>query len=148
MKVILLADVKNTGKKGDVVEVADGFGRNYLLARKLAVDASKNSLQVLNNQIAQAKELDEANRQEAMALAKELEKITVEFSVNVGANGKVSGSVSTKQIVESLASQHQITLDKRKFKDTQPLTSLGYHKLKVELYKGVIGVVSVYLKER
>lgn len=148
MKVILLADVKNTGKKGDVVEVADGFGRNYLLARKLAVDASKNSLQVLNNQIAHAKEVDEANRQEAMELAKDLEKIKVEFSVNVGANGKVSGSVSTKQIVEALASQHQITLDKRKFKDTQPLTSLGYHKLKVELYKGVIGVVSVYLKER
>lgn len=148
MKVILLADVKNTGKKGDVVEVADGFGRNYLLARKLAVDASKNSLQVLNNQIAQAKELDEANRQDARDLAKELEKIHVEFSVNVGANGKVSGSVSTKQIVEALSNQYKITLDKRKFKDTQPLSSLGYHKLKVELYKGVIGIVSVHLKEK
>lgn len=148
MKVILLTDVKNTGKKGDIVEVADGFGRNYLLARKLAVDASKTSIKVLNDQISKAQELDQQNRQEAMQLAKTLENIKVEFSVNVGSNGKVSGSVSTKQIVELLANQYNIVIDKRKFKESQPLTNLGLHKLQVELYKGVIGVVNVYLKER
>lgn len=148
MKVILLTDVKNTGKKGDIVEVADGFGRNYLLARKLAVDASKTSIKVLNDQISKAQKLDQQNRQEAMQLAKTLENIKVEFSVNVGNNGKVSGSVSTKQIVELLANQYNIVIDKRKFKESQPLTNLGLHKLQVELYKGVIGVVNVYLKER
>ena len=148
MKVILLTDVKNTGKKGEIVEVADGFGRNYLLARKLAVDASKTSIKVLNDQISNAQELDQKNRQDAIALAKELENIQVEFSINVGNNGKVSGSISTKQIVQLLADQYNIVIDKRKFKDSQPLTNLGLHKLQVELYKGVIGIVNVYLRER
>lgn len=145
MKVILLADVKKVGKKGEIKEVSDGYARNFLIARNLAVAASNDSMKVLAKQNA-----DEAARQaelkaEAEALSAKLATMTLEFKVN-SKNGVVFNSVSTKQIQETLR-QKGITIDKRKIIDNQPITSLGYSNIKIELYKGVIGTIKVLLKE-
>lgn len=146
MKVILLTDVKNVGKKDDVKEVADGYGRNYLIKNGLAVEASKKSMQILGQQQADKKAELEQKKAEAEQLKERLSKITLTFQVKAGAEGKVFGSISTSKVCEALVKQHNITLDKRKFIDTQNLTCLGEWNLKVELFKGVIGNVKVVLK--
>lgn len=148
MKVILLADVKNYGKKGDLVEVNDGYARNFLFPKKLAVDASKKSLEILKNEQALAKENDEKNRQEALALAKKLETLSVTFYLPVGKDGKVSGSVSTKHIVESFEKEHHLKLDKRKIKENGPFHTLGKTVLTIELYKQVNGMLTVFIQEK
>ena len=145
MKVILKQDVKKVGKKGDIVNVADGYARNFLIARGLAVPETKKSLEILGEQKAKDEMLQKQMAQEARELAKKLEGMVFEFPVKSGAEGKVFGSVSTKQIVEELAKQG-IRIDKRKILDTDPIVSLGVTKVRVELYKGVIGIVNCVLK--
>lgn len=145
MKVILKTDVKKVGKRGEVVEVSDGYARNYLIARGLAVASTEKSLEILSGQKEAEKELDEQRRKEAQELAAKLEKMMLTFQVNTGKDGKVFGSVSTKQIVQQLQKQG-VKVDKKKFLDTYPVASLGVTKVRVELYKGVIGTVNVQLK--
>ncbi len=145
MKVILKTDVKKVGKKGELVEVSDGYARNFLIARGLAVPSTERSMEILAEQKEKEKELDAKRTEEAKQLAEKLEKMILTFTVNTGKDGKVFGSVSTKQIAQQLAKQG-INVDKRKFLDTQPVAGLGVTKVRVELYKGVIGTVNVQLK--
>ena len=145
MKVILKADVKKVGKKGELVEVSDGYARNYLIARGLAVPSTERSREILAEQKEAEKELDAKRTEEAKELAAKLEKMILTFQVNTGVDGKVFGSVSTKQIAQQLARQG-IQVDKRKFLDTYPVATLGVTKVRVELYKGVVGTVNVQLK--
>lgn len=147
MKVILLKDVKNVGKKDQTVEVSDGYAANFLLPRKLAVQVSKTSTQILANQKEQEKQLFEKNQAEARLISEKLEKITLEFTLKSGSNGRCFGNVSLKQIEEKLLSQYNITIDKRKFIDKGPLDSFGMYHLKIELFKGVIGVINVHISE-
>ncbi|WP_416325268.1 50S ribosomal protein L9 [[Eubacterium] hominis] len=146
MKVILLSDVKKVGKKGDVVEVSDGYGRNFLLNKKLAVLATKKSMEILDEQHLQ-QDLEEKQKEaDANALKEQLSKIVLEFHVKTGEGGRVFGSVSTKQIVEALREKHQIKIDKRKVIDNTTISSLGYTDVKVDLYKNkVIGVIRVHV---
>lgn len=148
MKIILLKDVKKVGKKGEVVDVADGYGRNYLIANKLGVLATNKSVEILGEQKEEAAISLEKQKEEANKLKETLSKIVLEFDVNSGSEGKVFGSVSSKQIVETLEKEQKIKLDKRKFVDSNPLTTLGYHDVKVELFKGIIGTVRVHLKSK
>ncbi len=145
MKVILKADVKNVGKKGDVKEVKDGYGRNYLIARNLAVPYTEKSSEILAEQKAAQAAEDAKKKAEAEELAKKLETMSFTFLVNAGKEGRVFGSVSTKQIVEALRKQN-IFVDKKKILDTQPIMSLGTTKVRVELYKGVIGTINCVVK--
>lgn len=145
MKVILLSDVKKVGKKGDVKEVSDGYARNFLIRQGLAVAYSDGSAKVLDKQNEEKAIEDERMRKEAMELAERLKGKTYVFKVK-SSNGKVSGSVSSKQIEEALKSDG-ITIDKRKIKDTMPLTTLGDNDVKIELYKNVIGTIKVKLEE-
>ncbi len=145
MKVILKEDVKKLGKKGDVKEVADGYGRNFLIARGLAVPYTAKSSEILAEQKAEEAAIDAEKRKEAEKLAEELEKMTFTFLVNSGKEGRVFGSVSTKQIVEELRKKG-IHVDKRKILDTQPIMSLGVTKVRVDLYKGVIGTINCQVK--
>lgn len=144
MKVILKSDVKKVGKRGEVVEVSDGYARNYLIARGLAVADTKKAQEILTEQkkeeaAAEAKAVEDARKQ-----ADELSKMTLTFHVKSGKEGRVFGSVSTKQIVEELRRQN-IHIDKRKILDTYPISSLGITKVRVELHRGVIGTISVNL---
>ena len=145
MKVILLSDVPKVGKKGEIKEVADGYARNFLIARGLAVQESNASKKILEKQNEEAAKLDEQKRKEAKALGEELAKKILIFKVKAK-DGKVSGSISTKQIEEELKKQG-IVIDKRKIKDNEPLNALGTYDIRVELYKDVIGKIKVRLVE-
>ena len=148
MKVILLQDVRKLGKKGDIVKVADGYGQNYLIKNKLAVLETNATRKVVENEKQLAHEEDLKRQDDAKQLAKRLEDITLEFSLKSGKDGKTFGSVSTKQIVEQLRKKYDIKIDKRKFIDAHPIGALGYTKLKVDLYKGIIATITVHLKEQ
>ena len=147
MKVILLSDVKKVGKKGEIVDVADGYARNFLIARKLAVQATDTSKKILDNQKKQAAEEEAQAVAEAKVLQEQIEKLVLVFKMKVGKEGKPFGTVSTKQITEELQKRYQIKVDKRKFVDNENLGTLGYHDVKVELHKGVIANVRVQMIE-
>ena len=143
MKVILLADVKNVGKKDQTVEVSDVYAVNFLFPLKLAVQVTKKSVEVLENQKEERRENDARMKAEAQELAKKLESITLVFKVKTGREGKLFGAISLKQVTEELSKQHGIEIDKRKFIDKGPLDELGFYHLSVELYKGVVGKVHI-----
>lgn len=148
MKVILLSDVKKVGKKGEIKEVANGYGRNFLIAKGLAVEATKKSMEVLGEQKEADKQKEQQLEKVAEALKKKLEQITLEFKVKTGSGGKVFGNISSKQVVEELKKKYDITIDKRKFIDAHAATSLGTTLFKIDLYKNkVIGEVKVHLSE-
>ncbi len=145
MKVILLNDVKKVGKKGEVKEVADGYARNFLIARGLAVVASAGANKVLEKQNEEKARQDELNKEEALKTKEKLETLELDFKVKAN-NGRVSGSVSTKEICEELKKKG-IEIDKRRIIDNAPISTLGFSHVKVELYKGVIGTIRVKLVE-
>lgn len=148
MKVILLSDVKNLGKKGDIVKVADGYGRNFLIRQHLAVEATKKSMEILDEQKLQESLEEKQLEANAEATKQRLAKLTLEFKVKTGKDGRVFGSVSTKQIAEQLMQKYEIKIDKRKVLDNTAIASLGYTDVKIDLYKNkVIGVIRVHLSE-
>lgn len=148
MKVILLSDVKNLGKKGDIVKVADGYGRNFLIRQHLAVEATKKSMEILDEQKLQESLEEKQLEANAEAIKQRLAKLTLEFKVKTGKDGRVFGSVSTKQIAEQLMQKYEIKIYKRKVLDNTAIASLGYTDVKIDLYKNkVIGVIRVHLSE-
>ncbi len=147
MKVILLEDVKSVGKKGDIVNVSDGYGANFLLPRKKAVLVTKTSLEIKGKQDEQKRIDDENARKDAIELSKKLENVCVELKAKAGAGGKMYGAISTKQIEEELLKQHHLKIDKRKVIDNDSINTFGTHLLKVELYKNIIGTVRVHVSE-
>ena len=159
MKVVLLEDVRKVGKKGDVVNVSDGYGQNFLIKNKLAVLETDTSRKIVVKETAGAKKIleqqkeearlqDIENKKNAEALKEKIEGITLEFVLKSGKDGKTFGSVSTKHIVEQLREKYDIRVDKRKFINAHPIGALGYSNLKVELYKGVIATIRVHLSEK
>ncbi len=145
MKIILLKDVKKHGKKGDIIEVADGYG-NFLIKNKDAVLATSGVVDRLNKENAQKKKDEENLIKECNKLKTKLEKENFVFKVKTGAQDKVFGSVSSKQIKEELE-KNNITIDKKQIMIDEGLSSLGYHDVKIELYKDIIGVVKVKLEK-
>lgn len=145
MKVILLQDVKKVGKKDQTVEVSDGYAMNFLFPRKLAVQLTTKSKEILGTQQENARIAEEKAKAEAQEVAKRLETITLEFQVKTGKDGRAFGSVSYKQVEQELGSKYNITIDKRRFVSNEVMNALGTYRLKIELHKGVIGVVNVHL---
>ena len=148
MQVILLQDVKHVGKKDAIVEVSDGYARNYLIKNKLAVPASKKSMEVLGQQKEDARIVEENKKKEAQNTALKLKDITLQFALSVGKDQRPFGSISFKQVEEELKNKHHIVIDKRKITSKDKLDSLGYHRLTIELYKGVFGEITVEIVER
>lgn len=147
MEVILLQDVKGVGKKNQTVTVNDGYANNFLFPRKLAVKVSKTSVQILANQQENARIALENAKKDAQELAEKLKTMEVSFKVKVGKEGKTFGSVSLKQVEDEYKAKYNVNIDKRKFIDKGPLDSLGYYNLKIELFKGIIGIVKVHIEE-
>ena len=148
MRIILLKDVKNVGKKDQIVEVSDGFAANFLLPNKLAVMYTPKSVEIREQQKLDAKQAVEKKRKEAEELAEKLKGITLEFVGQVGKDGRMFGTISTKQIVEEMEKTHGIVIDKRKFIDHFAVNAIGYTRLKIELDKGVVGIVNVHVSEK
>jgi len=148
MKVILLKDVKGIGKKSEIVNVKDGYGANYLIPNRLAVMYSEKSQEILNEQKKAEAENIERMKAEAREVSKKLETITLEFSANGSGDGRMFGTISTKQIEQELKDKHGIEIDKRKMIDKTLVDHFGYTKLKIELYKGITGTITVHVSEK
>lgn len=147
MKVILLEDVKALGKKGEIVNVNDGYARNFILPKKLGIEANGKNMNDLklqkNNEAKIAKEQLEA----AKELGKKLEEGKVEVTIKVGEGGKVFGSVSSKEIATAVKEQMGLDIDKKKVQLKEVLKTLGTHKVAVKLHPEVTAEVTVQVKE-
>ena len=147
MKVILLQDVKSLGKKGEIVNVNDGYARNFILPKKLGLEANGKNMNDLklqkNNEAKVAKEHLEA----AKELAKQLEAGKIEVAIKVGEGGKVFGSVSNKEIAAEVKKQLGLEIDKKKVQLKDALKTLGTHKVVVKLHPEVTAEVTVEVKE-
>ncbi|HKM02468.1 MAG TPA: 50S ribosomal protein L9 [Bacilli bacterium] len=148
MKVILLKDVKNVGKKDQVVEVSDGYASNFLLPKKLAVLFTSKSKEVLETQKELLLTTEKAHTEAAKKTAEKFAKIQVELTLSTGEKGKTFGSISAKQIEKQLADMYGVIVDKRKFLNFTPINQLGTTIVKIELYKGVIGELKVHVKAK
>ena len=147
MKVLLLKDVKNIGKKDQEVEVANGYAANYLFPNKLAIALTEKGREIRDEQIKQAQDIEAKKIADAEALGLKLKDVILEFKAKVSKDGRMIGTISTKQIVEQLTKEHKITVDKRKFIDHYLVNALGYTRLKIELHKGVVGIINVHVSE-
>ena len=136
MKVILLQDVKAQGKKGEIINVSDGYARNFLFPRKLAKEADAGALTDLKNKEAAKKYKEETAKKEAQALAEKLNELTVTVGLKSGAEGKTYGSVTSKDIAEALQKQHGVVIDKKKI-ETAPVKACGKYPVTVRLLAGV-----------
>ena len=147
MKMILLQDVKSVGKKGDLINASEGYAKNFLLPRKLAVEATKSNLNDYElKQKAEAKRKQE-ELEKAQATAKELEDKVVTIKVKTGGNGKLFGSVTAKEIAEGIEKQLGVTLEKRKVVLKDDIKAFGSYTIEVKIYNGVSANVFVVVGE-
>lgn len=147
MKVILLEDVKSLGKKGEIVNVSDGYARNMLLPKKLGLEATTKNLNDLKLQQKNAEKVAQELLDAARAFAKELEEKEVILTLKTGEGGKLFGSVSTKEIAEAAKAQLNLELDKKKLVLPTPIKSLGVTQVPVKLHPKVTGSLKVWVKE-
>ena len=145
MKVILLQDVKAQGKKGELVNVSEGYARNFLFPKKLAIEADAKAMNELKNKEASEKFRIETERAAAKELAKKLEGVTVKIPMAHGADGRLYGSVTSKEIAEQLKAQHGLEIDKRKISMSDPLKAYGSYQLDVKLFTDVTGKINVLI---
>jgi len=150
MKVILLKDIPGSGKKDQIIEVSEGYGRNYLLPRKLAKEATSEAVNSISTSQAAAKHRDEVRKLEAEAKAKELKGKVIRLVVKGGAGGKLYGAVTNDAIAQALKEQYGIDIDKRKFEPESPIKTAGQTLCVVRLSAGVSTrmIVNVVVEEK
>lgn len=138
MKVILLADIKGVGKKDQVINASDGYARNFLFPKKLAVEANNENMAKLkakNESKAYKKEMD---IKEAKAVKEKIEKLTMKMVVKAGENGKIFGGVTSKEIAENLKKEYSIEIDKKKVLLSETIKNIGIFTVDIKLYEGII----------
>ena len=143
MKVLLLKDVKNLGKKGTVCNVADGYAQNFLFKNGLAVVASEKSLEIRQDQIEKEKQAEQQRIEEATKNKEILEKVMITFKAKAGKDGRMFGNISTKQIAEEIIKLTKVNVDKRKITSDVLINAFGVTVVNVELHKKVIAKVKV-----
>ena len=143
MKLILLEDVKKIGKKGDIVEVADGYGRNFLLPRKLAVEANTANLNKAKTAAENKARQLQREADEAKLLGAQLEKVSVKVAVRIGKDGKIFGSVSGSDIAKALNIQNKLNVDKRKISLQGEVTGVGIYDAVIKLHPTVTTKIKV-----
>ena len=148
MKVILQEDVKGKGRRGDLVNVADGYARNFLLPKKLAVQATPENLTVMKQQEKSRLKKLEADKAKANEITAKLEEVLVKISARGGEDGgKLFGSITSKEISEELLNQHGIEIEKNKIIQDEPIKSFGSHEIKCKLGFEITGVINVLVVE-
>ncbi len=145
MKVILLSDVKKLGKKGDIVEVADGYGQNFLIPKRLAAPATAGAVNKRSKEVADKKAKLDREREQAVERAKELEAKVMKFPVKAGAQGKLFGSAGSKELAAHIKKEFGYPVDKKKIHLKKPIKELGQHKVNIKLYPKVEANVTVEL---
>ena len=146
MKVILLQDVKAQGKKGDLINVSDGYARNFLFPKKLAIEADKGALADLKNKEEARLYKIEQEKKQAKEIAEKLESVQVKIKASAGADGRFYGAVTSKEVAEQLAKQHGITVDRRKI-SMDAIKAFGSYTLEVRLYTDVVGKIYLLITE-
>ena len=146
MKVILLKDVKKQGKKDDILDVSDGYAENFLIKNGLAVKYTDGSKKRLQNELETRALEEDLLVKKCQSDKEKIEKLTLTFKVKVGKNGKIFGSVSSKQIAEELEKKG-INVDKKTIEINYPIDSLGIHKVDIKLHKSVIAKANISVKE-
>ena len=147
MKVILQQDVRGQGKKGQLVEVSDGYARNFLLPKKLAVSATAENVNTMKQQEKARKAQEAAEKAEAEAVSKQLEGLMVKVSAKAGEGGRLFGAVTAKEISEALSAQHGLNIAKAKIVLDEPIKSCGGYQLKCKLGYEVVGTINVMVTE-
>ena len=147
MKVILQQDVRGQGKKGQMIEASDGYARNYLLPRKLAVLATAENVNTMKMQEKAKKAQEAAEKAEAEAIAAKLKDISVKVVAKGGSNGRLFGAVTSKEIADALSAQHGISINKSKIVQEEPIKSFGGYELKVKLGYEVSGTLKIVVAE-
>lgn len=137
MKVILLQDIQGTGKKDQILEISDGYARNYLIPRKMAKEATAEAVNSLTKSQSADKHREEVRKQQAEVRARELKGKVIQLEVKGGENGKLYGSVTNDQIAAALKAQHNIEVDKRKLEQEEPIRSAGQSFVTLKLYPGI-----------
>lgn len=143
MKVILKADIKGVGKKDQVLEASDGYARNFLLPKNLAVEANNDNMTKLKAKQNAAKFQKDQEKEEAKKVADKLSKMIVKIKVKAGENGKIFGGVSAKEIAQELEEKYQIKVDKKKIDLKEAIKTLGMQTIEIKLFEGVIGKVKI-----
>lgn len=143
MKVILKENIKSIGKKDEIINVSDGYARNYLFTKKLAVEATSSNLAKLKSKKDSEQYKKDVEKEEAKKVADKMERIKLQFKVKAGENGKVFGGVSSKEIAEKLEKDYAIKVDKKKIELKDTIKTLGITKVQIKLYEGVIGNLKV-----
>ncbi len=148
MKVVFLADVKGQGKKDQIKEVSDGYARNFLLPKGLAAPADAKLLNEIKNREASKQHKIEVEKAEAKALAAKLEAIVVKLKAQAGADGRLYGSVTSKDIAEALEKQHKLVIDRRKLSLPEPIKTYGMFTLELKLYTDITAKVTVSVSDK
>ena len=147
MKVILQQDVKGQGKKGQMVEVSEGYGRNFLLPRKLAIPATADAINTMNLKEKARKAEDARQKAEAQATAEKLKECTVKLTAKAGNGGRLFGAVTTKEISEGLQKQYGLSIPKQKLVLDEPIKAFGGYQVKARLGFEIVGTVKVSVTE-
>lgn len=147
MKVILIEDVKSLGKKGDTVNVNDGYARNFILPKKLGVEATGKNINDLKLKKQHEEKVAQEIYEEAKALAERIKELEVNVSIKAGEGGKTFGSVSTKEIAKAAKDQLGLELDKKKMQLTEPIRTLGVTIVPIKLHPKVVAELKVKVKE-
>lgn len=148
MKVVLLQDVKGQGKKNDIIEVSDGYARNFLFPRKLAIVADARAMNDVKNKKASEEHKIEMEKAKARELSEKLGSIKVVIKAEAGADGRFYGAVTSKDICEALKSQFALDIDKRKITLDAPIKAFGTYFVEIKLYAGISAKLSVQVVEK
>ena len=148
MKIILLQDVKTLGKKGDIIEANDGYARNYILPKKIGVEATAKNLNDLKFQKANVAKVAQEQLEAAQKLAKDLETKEIIVRMRAGEGGRAFGSVSSKEIATAFKEQCGIEIDKKKIQMEETIKNFGVYKVNVKLHTKVTGVLTVKVQEK
>ncbi len=147
MKVIFTADVKGQGKKGEMKEVSEGYGRNYLLPRKLAVEATKDNLNALRLKEKAKQAAIAAEKEKALENAKQLESVVIKIAARAGAAGKLFGAVTSQEISDALKEQYGIEIEKQKIVQNEPIKTFGSYEVKCKFGYEINGVIHLLVVE-
>ncbi len=147
MKVILLKDVKGLGKAGELVNAKDGYARNFLIPRKLAVEATEANLKKWEEEMAEKRKKEQAEYEKAMELKKKIESISVNIKSKAGEGGRLFGSITSKDIAQALKKQHKIDVDRKKIEMDNNIKTLGTTDVKIRVYPEVTATLKVNVVE-
>lgn len=145
MKVILLADIKGVGKKDQIINASDGYARNFLFPKKLAVEANNENLGKLKSKNESKAFKKETEIAEAKKIAEKINSITLTIKVKAGENGKIFGGVTSKEIAESLKNEYKIEIDKKKIALSETIKNIGTHTVDIKLYEGIIAELKLHI---